>query len=257
MTSNYTTPIYLINLDRSPERLAAFDAGLKKHALAFTRIQGIVFTQLTKKRQEEVYADLKFPAIKHALTAPEIGCYLSHYEVWKVIAKGNAPIAIVFEDDARIADNFLSVLQHVETTKPDWDILRLYSHSRKTPLQSEKFIENHMMLTVENTTMSTVAYIITKEAAQHLSEIALPVNLPVDAFLKRWWMHGLCSKQIWPSVAFPSSEAEESSTIATQRSAGRAINPIVRLWRNARYQFYLKSQRKKHISALPRTRQFF
>lgn len=61
------------------------------------------------------------------MTMGEIGCFLSHYFIWKdMIEKGYSEI-IVFEDDLRYEPYFrtkLANIMHLVSQKqPDWDLM--------------------------------------------------------------------------------------------------------------------------------------
>jgi len=65
----------------------------------------------------------------YQLTPGAIGCYLSHYNIWKQAYDGGWKSTLIFEDDAKIPTDFeqkLSVaLQNLHSTTPDWDIFVL------------------------------------------------------------------------------------------------------------------------------------
>lgn len=61
------------------------------------------------------------------MTMGEIGCFLSHYFIWKdVVEKGYSEV-VVFEDDLRFEPYFRAKLAHimktVKMTVPDWDLM--------------------------------------------------------------------------------------------------------------------------------------
>ena len=62
------------------------------------------------------------------LTKGEIGCFMSHYNVWlDVIEKGYDKV-VVFEDDIRFEPYFrakVDHLQHTELASLDWDLVFL------------------------------------------------------------------------------------------------------------------------------------
>ena len=59
-------------------------------------------------------------------TKGTVGCYLSHRKVWTKIAEGEAPYALVIEDDVVFAKQFLTKLEEVLVATPmDWDMLYL------------------------------------------------------------------------------------------------------------------------------------
>lgn len=55
----------------------------------------------------------------------EIGCYLSHYGVWKHIVREECPVSIVLEDDAVLQNNFETIIRALVDFHCQWDIVLL------------------------------------------------------------------------------------------------------------------------------------
>lgn len=53
----------------------------------------------------------------------EIGCYLSHVEIWKTIKRLGYKKTLILEDDAFFIDNLKSLEQHMEPVPEDYDML--------------------------------------------------------------------------------------------------------------------------------------
>ncbi|MFP6261544.1 glycosyltransferase family 25 protein [Helicobacter pylori] len=70
------------------------------------------------------------------LLPQELGCYLSHYLLWKECVKTNQPI-VILEDDVALESNFMQALE--DCLKSPFDFVRLYGHywgGHKTNLHS-------------------------------------------------------------------------------------------------------------------------
>ncbi|WQY26018.1 glycosyltransferase family 25 protein [Helicobacter pylori] len=84
------------------------------------------------------------------LLPQELGCYLSHYLLWKECVKTNQPV-VILEDDVALESNFMQALE--DCLKSPFDFVRLYGHywgGHKTNLctlpiytETEAPIENH------------------------------------------------------------------------------------------------------------------
>ncbi|KAM7304622.1 procollagen galactosyltransferase 1-A [Ixodes scapularis] len=68
------------------------------------------------------YAD---PYHNRPITAGEIGCFMSHYNIWKDMVENQHRTAIVFEDDIRFEPYFRSKLSALltEVRHLDWDLI--------------------------------------------------------------------------------------------------------------------------------------
>ncbi len=92
---------FVINLDRSPERLADIRADMAAAGIDVIRIPGVDGKAIPEAERSLLgYAPL--PATtRQAAGAGEYGCYLSHLRAIEAIAAGPAEAGVVFEDDVR------------------------------------------------------------------------------------------------------------------------------------------------------------
>lgn len=98
--------VYLINLERRPDRLAKMKAILAEIGVEFQLIKAVD----GKKDVNENFIDelgivmmpeFKEPYHGRAITFGEIGCFMSHYNTWLDIVKSQHDSVIVLEDDVR------------------------------------------------------------------------------------------------------------------------------------------------------------
>lgn len=69
------------------------------------------------------YAD---PYHKRPMTMGEVGCFLSHYNIWKKMIEQNITDALILEDDIRFEPYFKPTAQHFlkEARKiGGWDLM--------------------------------------------------------------------------------------------------------------------------------------
>jgi GR25 family glycosyltransferase involved in LPS biosynthesis len=131
--------VYVINLDRSPERLAAFykyynETDLGHITAKVERVSGVDGTllKLDDHVSESAMAEMENAKVRgwrrryhRELTPGAVGCYLSHESIFRKVANGSKPYAIVFEDDAVIQPDIFKQLSAALTPDlPDnWDML--------------------------------------------------------------------------------------------------------------------------------------
>lgn len=115
-------PIYLINLDRSSERLSRFRER-NAHLTNVTRFPAVDGSTLDKGALEKsgyIASDLSNGA---GLMDGSLGCALSHVRLWEMAVRRNEPIT-VFEDDAAVSHQFEKTASDVLAAMPaDWDII--------------------------------------------------------------------------------------------------------------------------------------
>lgn len=60
---------------------------------------------------------------KKTLNNGEIGCYLSHRQIWQIIKENNHKRVLILEDDADFCPNFLNEFSEKISNIPDFDML--------------------------------------------------------------------------------------------------------------------------------------
>ena len=121
----------VINLAERADRLEIFKANNDGKAPQFSLFEAINGRELTLEKLQEKGFDTdkswRDPILGRVLTWGEIGCFLSHFSVWEMVASGDEPV-LVMEDDAvldkplREIEPFLGeyellYLSHVEMNK--------------------------------------------------------------------------------------------------------------------------------------------
>jgi glycosyl transferase, family 25 len=116
--------ILVINLARATERMRFQNAQLETLGLAFDRVEAI-----DGNREEAVADDPIWNTWERPMSQSERACFLSHHQVWKRIAQGNAP-ALVLEDDVLLSSAVPKLLAGLEEVK-DVDYVTLETRARK------------------------------------------------------------------------------------------------------------------------------
>lgn len=118
--------IYLINLDRRPDRLSQVEAQLRSLNLSFIRFSAIDGADgaaaVAKVRWLRFFANHK-----RFCTRAEQACAASHIAVWKEFLKSHADYALILEDDVEIdaiLKDFVSNLEKFEK----YDFLNISSN---------------------------------------------------------------------------------------------------------------------------------
>lgn len=239
-------PIHVINLDRVPSRLAECRARLGTAGLAFRRIEAIDGRLLAGDALRQASAPRPRFA-KQAVTPGEIACFLSHRKAWAEIALGDAPAAIVLEDDFVLEPNAAHILERLSQLPRDWDMLKLYCDRPRPMIETAPISEGYRIGTPDVLPLTTVAYAITRAAARALSAEPPAIGRPIDLHLKRWWEHGASIKVLEPSVVRPADGHALTSSIEENRRHEHA-NPLVRLLRNVAYQLEFRYRMHRHAA---------
>jgi glycosyl transferase, family 25 len=126
--------IFLINLDRSHERLARFQTLASAAGFEFTRIAAVDGRMLS----EQELSSFRNPDPKFYQLGPgEIGCFLSHRRAWEEIVASGLKWGTVFEDDVHIGADAANILRDFSWIPVDADIVKLETTLRPVTLSIE------------------------------------------------------------------------------------------------------------------------
>lgn len=190
-------PVFLINLDRSPDRLAAMRAQLHRLGVPFERIPAVDGRALSS----EDAARNPPSRIHRPLRPGEMGCFGSHRRFWSLVCERGLTAAVVLEDDVLVDDDFVQALAEIEASLPRHGLVRLMTLVRKTTVPIEKIGRHRIEEPLAFSRCSgTQGYVITREAAARLVAESRVWRLPVDNFLDKSWVHGIPARQIHPPV---------------------------------------------------------
>jgi len=182
--------IYCISLKRRPDRRNTARKNLKSLSYKFfDAVDGqIITTKYMKKNNFGVYKKWKTlkssnPYHRRDLKTGEIGCSLSHFFLWKDIAKRNLDYGIILEDDAKLAKNFSSkfkeTLKKLEKKEIKWDFIYL---GRVIGKGKERKVTPGIR--IPKFSYTTVGYALSKTGAEKLLQTNFSSKIiPVDEFL--------------------------------------------------------------------------
>lgn len=102
--------IVMINLKRRADRLHKMESNFMELGLSVERMAAVDGKQLSETGLQELgvkfldgYAD---PYHNRPMTMGEIGCFLSHYQIWEEIVKREQSEVLILEDDLRFDTYF-------------------------------------------------------------------------------------------------------------------------------------------------------
>lgn len=120
----------------------------------------------------------------------QLGCFLSHFQLWKYIIKSNLDMAIILEDDVKIYSNFNKIIDTVYENLPvKFDYVHLFIHPDKQNIQYLEGKDGDIIPAEDN--FGTVAYIISLRGAKRLVKLTelLKIQAPVDRQINFYIQH--------------------------------------------------------------------
>jgi len=213
--------VFLINLDRSPDRLATASRHLSDAGILFQRIDGF---DASKEDVSSIPIDqAAFTKIhgRKSIRKGEIGVYQSHLRAINTFLKTDKDFAIILEDDVLPLQNTITSIQQLITWESDWDIVPLFHFHSGGPVTLQH--SDKLKLTVHLAHISSAAaYMINRHAAQVLIKHMAVQRACVDHALFENWSHGLRLRGIVPMAMQLSAQAN-ISTINAENSGKLAL----------------------------------
>lgn len=146
------------------------------------------------------------------LTNSELGCYSSHYEVWKLLLDSQEDQFFVFEDDVIVDWEFMHILSKYDFSSLSYHLIRffsLYPLNLKVIHRSFPSKQYHLTIT-RNRHVGLQGYSVTKRGAEILLATCQKAFLPIDWMMHRYWITGLPTYIFFP---FPLTLRSVPSTI--------------------------------------------
>jgi glycosyl transferase, family 25 len=191
--------VYVINLDKDGGRLARMQREFAKVGLAYQRVPGILGADLPADLAPYFTTDTG--KLTPTLTAGEIGCYAAHMRAWKLIAAGEAPHALVFEDDVSLDPDFVRVAERAAAwAPPGWDLIRLSSPTKRPVHRICPLTSKHALVHYLKSPVLAGAYLLSREGARKLLKPELRVR-PNDLDFARPWLWDLDAYGVLPAPA--------------------------------------------------------
>ncbi|KAL1516582.1 hypothetical protein ABEB36_000479 [Hypothenemus hampei] len=179
--------ILMINLKRRPDRRERMEKCFDELGLeveVFEAVDGKLLNQ-TFLETLTFMPEFKDPYHKRSMKLGEIGCFLSHYNIWNQIVANNYEITFVLEDDIRFESFFISRLIKVmeEVLKfPNWDLV--YLGRKRLQDKDEPWVKGTQFLVEPSYSYWTIGYVLSLNGAKKLID-AKPLTklVPVDEYL--------------------------------------------------------------------------
>lgn len=170
---------FLINLERSPDRLVAMENIFGAAGIVFERAIAIDGKQLSEAAlQASTVARHDY----RPLTASEVGCFLSHRACWERIAAGPDAFAAVFEDDIAFSRNGASCLKESVWIPADADVVKLETYVEKVWVDKKPVAKlvDYSIRRLRSIHWGTAGYVISRTCAARLVNSTNTFSVTVD-----------------------------------------------------------------------------
>ncbi len=227
-------PIYVISLARAKERREAMRARLNKLGTPYEFIDAVDGATADAALYESRLRRDKFRRkFGREMMPGEIGCYLSHYNLWRRIADEKIPCSLVLEDDAAWDNDLIPVCEAIAMLEWRWTVVLLSAEQGKwSGLLLATVGDRRRRLTLFPRRVVTAAgYMISQRGAAMLLEWCREISAPVDVAYAEWWRSKIPYYGVMPPVVRQVGADSQMRREADIKWASLPDRIIASLWR--------------------------
>ncbi|QIR15954.1 glycosyltransferase family 25 protein [Shewanella aestuarii] len=237
--------VFVINLDKSLERMAFMQKQLEQFNIEFERVSAVYGKELTETEICDVFDEsTNLDKYDKVLNVGEIGCYLSHVKCWNAVVDQQLDFALILEDDSTLNPNLLSLINSISRLSVKWDYIKLCHGSKQKKVIDTIALDDFFSLsTCLKLPSSTRGQFVSLSGAKKLLATSIPIARPVDIDIQFWFEKGLSCFVVRP---FPVQEAAFKSEICNlgNRKTTKK-HPIKRIWQKLCFEIKVRVNRSK------------
>ena len=169
-------PVYVINLDRRPDRWEAMAAQLDRLGIEAVRISAVDKETLAGE-----------PALRK-LGGGHVACARSHYRAMQAFVDSRAPATLILEDDAEVGESVRALIESPQWWPGEYGLVQLES-ARKPDMRLRLGApvgatpDGRALRPIVRKHVGGCGYLIDYDAALQVLEIAPAVPMPIDHLL--------------------------------------------------------------------------
>ena len=232
-------PVFVISLARAVERREKMRARLGKLGADYEIVDAVDGATLTADDYgDNILRRDKFRRrYGREILDGEIGCYLSHYQLWQRMVTEKIPSALVLEDDADWDEDLLAIADDIDNLDWAWGVVLLSAHRPKKRGRVLQLVGDNRRLVLYDRRMGTTAgYIISQWGAQTLLKHCREITAPIDMLYGEWWRSKTPYYIVVPPVV---RQVEPDSLIQRKhKKASLAERVLASLWRKYDHWHY-------------------
>jgi glycosyl transferase, family 25 len=220
MPNTSRTGIFVLNLDRSADRMAWMTSQLAAFGMRYHRVAGI------DGENADLDTAMRSLGVRigkpkgRRLARSEIACYLTHLTAIRQAIAQDCSAALILEDDAQILDDIPSVLDDFARFRDKPYILRLEPwHKAYWQVPVAKFARVDAFYTPDSFYFCT-AYCLTRAAMERVIAQLTEISAPFDIEIYSPRRSGLTALICSPALA-AQSNGRFDSLIQTERKASK------------------------------------
>ena len=181
--------VFVVSLTRADKRREFINAHLSSLGLDYEIIDAVDYLELTPADYETL-TDQEAVRKNPYLSKGSIACSLSHIKIYKRMVQDSIDVSLVLEDDAQLPKNIKQLLAVVEGNIQQNEVIALsyFNHHDSKPITHLSQDERtplggvgELVYPIDlHDIASTMAYVITKNVAEKMIDILMPISVQTD-----------------------------------------------------------------------------
>lgn len=205
-----TLPIYVINLDRRPDRWRAISGDLNQIGLMAHRISAID-AQFLARQTEDGHGNGN--ELTRVMGVGEEACLLSHCKALNEFLLSSHPAALILEDDAEVSSDISGCLQSIDWWSRITGLLQLGLLVEKVRLMGPDIGQTpcgRRLYPILYRSGGTAGYLINRETAQIILNHCTEPPMPIDHLLFNMYRSPL-ARRLKPVQVNPAMVRQKNS----------------------------------------------
>lgn len=202
----------------------------------------------------EIYA--RDQRLRHScvdMRAGEMGCYLSHRDIWKSFLASGDELCLVLEDDVEIGTDFATVVNALCEDTSDWEFVRLTGVFQRTAYPRRHLAGEHFLVEYIKQPSGAQGYLLNRRAARRLVDHTAAMAHAIDQAIDREWEHGVNIMGVVPGPIMHQQNFETTLGCATKARLSlrqKLMRELHRASGNIGKQLFLAKKRQRLKSRL-------
>jgi len=183
--------IYVVNLAKDTIKKKYMESHLNEFDLAPVYIQGVYGQDLSDDELKKFYKEEAAKAtIGRALGHGEIGCFLSHLNIYFKMLNDNVKYALILEDDIELKFDIKLIIDELLISSSHWEIVLLGHHSRFSRTEPtlpsfwgrKKLSKKYSLSRPCDLGQGTYGYLISLAGAKKMLKFSNKIDRPIDHY---------------------------------------------------------------------------
>ncbi len=184
MPPKQNIPILVVNLKRSKDRRSYMQQQLDAYGVRYQFFPAVDGKTLTPQQRACYSEEESLRRFGHPLTNREIGCALSHLQIYEKMVAEDIAELLILEDDAVIKKKFFPIIfQRAQWAPADWKMLHFSSREIRLNTLPYYFIDSqkrYRLYRYIGFYKGTFCYIVNNETARWLINEGYPIHFVAD-----------------------------------------------------------------------------